>query len=43
MRPSKAGKAARARYTEFEALVKDAGLYPKKNERLIKGYKGVCV
>lgn len=43
MRPCKAGKAARARCTGFEALVKDVGLYPKNNERLIKGFKGICV
>lgn len=43
MRTAKAGKADRARYTEFEALVKDVGLYLKNNERLIKRFKGVCV
>lgn len=43
MRPGKAGEAARARHTGLEALVKDVGLYPKNNERLIKRSKGVCV
>lgn len=43
VQPDKAGKAARARHTGLEACLKDVDLYPKSNEKLMKGFKCVYV
>lgn len=43
MRPGKAGKAARARPAGLVAAVKDTGLCPQNNEKLMKGFECVCV